>query len=53
MRSAGFRCVELTVVSHIQRIGGQPVKLLYTVVNPACGLLNKGGGESVSSLPFL
>ena len=30
------------VVSHIQRIGCQPEELLYTVANPARGLLNRG-----------
>ena len=29
------------VVSHIQRIGCQPEKLLNTVANPARGLLNR------------
>ena len=34
--------VVVVVVSHIQRIGCQPEKtLLYTVANPARGLLNK------------
>ena len=33
----------VVVVSHIQRIGCQPEKkLLYTVANPARGLLNRG-----------
>ena len=31
----------LGVVSHIQRIGCQPEKLLYTMANPARGLLNR------------
>ena len=31
----------VVVVSHIQRIGCQPEKLLYTVANPARGLLNR------------
>ena len=31
----------VVVVSHIQRIGCQPKKLLYTVANPARGLLNR------------
>ena len=36
--------VVLVVVSHIQRIGCQPeIKLLYTVANPARGLLKRGG----------
>ena len=35
--------VDEVVVSHIQRIGCQPEKkLLYTVANPARGLLNRG-----------
>ena len=33
--------VVVVVVSHIQRIGCQPEKLLYTVANPARGLLNR------------
>ena len=33
--------VVVVVVSHIQRIGCQPDKLLYTVANPARGLLNR------------
>ena len=33
--------VVVVVVSHIQRIGCQPEKLLYTVANPAGGLLNR------------
>ena len=33
--------VDVAVVSHIQRIGCQPEKLLYTVANPASGLLNR------------
>ena len=34
--------VVVVVVSHIQRIGGQPEKtILYTVANPARGLLNR------------
>ena len=33
--------VVVVVVSHIQRIGCQPEKLLYTVTNPDRGLLNK------------
>ena len=33
-------CVGVVVVSHIQRIGCQPEKLLYTVANSARGLLN-------------
>ena len=35
------RGVVVVVVSHIQRIGCQPEKLLYTVANPARGLLNR------------
>ena len=31
----------VVVVSHIQRIGCQPEKLLYTVANSARGLLNR------------
>ena len=31
----------VVVVSHIQRIGCQPEKLLYTVANPARGVLNR------------
>ena len=31
----------VVVVSHIQRIGCQPEKLLYLVANPARGLLNR------------
>ena len=34
--------VVVVVVSHIQRIGCQPEKLLYTVANPARDLLNRG-----------
>ena len=34
-------CCLLFVVSHNQRIGCQPKKLLYTVANPARGLLNR------------
>ena len=37
-----FGRVVVVVVSHIQRIGCQPEKLLYTVANPARGLLNRG-----------
>ena len=33
--------VVIVVVSHIHRIGCQPEKLLYTVANPARGLLNR------------
>ena len=33
--------VVVVVVSPIQRIGCQPEKLLYTVANPARGLLNR------------
>ena len=33
--------VVVVVVSHIQRIGCQPEKLLYTVADPARGLLEK------------
>ena len=33
--------VAVIVVSRIQRIGCQPEKLLYTVANPARGLLNR------------
>ena len=34
--------VVVVVVFHIQRIGCQPEKLLYTVTNPVRGLLNRG-----------
>ena len=50
--------VVVVVVSHIQRIGCQPEKkLLYTVANPARGLLNRGkkkkkkSGSAPSSPP--
>ena len=33
--------VVVDVVSHTQRIGCQPEKILYTVANPARGLLNR------------
>ena len=36
-----FLLFVVVVVSHIQRIGCQPEKLLYTVANPARGLLNR------------
>ena len=35
----------VVVVSHIQRIGCQSEKLLYTVANPSRGLLNRGKKE--------
>ena len=43
MQQLGKRTVVVVVVvvSHIQRIGCQPEKLLYTVANPARGLLNR------------
>ena len=41
MSSAVVVVVVVVVVSHIQRIGCQPEKLLYTVANPARGLLNR------------
>ena len=37
----GVVVVAVVVVSHIQRIGCQPPKLLYTVANPARCLLNR------------
>ena len=39
---ANFEVTVVVVVSHIQRVGCQPDKLLYTVANPARGLLNRG-----------
>ena len=42
------RVVVVVVVSHIQRIGCQPKKQLYTLVNPARGLLNRGGEKKKS-----
>ena len=39
---ANFEVTVVVVVSHIQRIGCQPEKLLYTVANPARDLLNRG-----------
>ena len=36
-----YHVVVVVVVSHIQRIGCQPENLLYTVANPARGLLNR------------
>ena len=41
----------VVVVSHIQRIGCQPEKLLYTVANPARGLLNRGKKKKSGSAP--
>ena len=41
MSSAVVVVVVVVVVSHTQRIGCQPEKLLYTVANPARGLLNR------------
>ena len=38
------------VVSHIQRIDCQPEKLLYTVANPARGLLKGGRKKRKKSL---
>ena len=46
--SSDIFVVVVVVVSHIQRIGCQPEKkyqVLYTVANPARGLLNKGKKE--------
>ena len=44
--------VVVVVGSHIQRIGCQPEKLLYTVANPARGLLNRGKKKkSLAALP--
>ena len=41
---------EKNVVSHIQRIGVQPEKkLLYTVANPARGLLNREKNKNKKS----
>ena len=37
----GLEHVVVVVVSHVKRIGCQPEKLLYTVANPARGLLNR------------
>ena len=37
----GRSVVVVVVVSHIQRIGCPPEKVLYTVDTPARGLLNK------------
>ena len=37
----GGLVVVVVVVSHIQRVGYQSEKLLYTVANPAHGLLNR------------
>ena len=40
----------VVVVSHIQRIGCQPEKkLLYTVANPARGLLNREKNKNKKS----
>ena len=42
------KSVVVVVVSHIQRIGCQPQKkLLYTVANPARGLLNREKKKNV------
>ena len=41
MTAAKHIAVVVVVVSHIQRIGCQPENLLYTVANPARGLLNR------------
>ena len=51
-RSAGV-VVVVVVVSHTQRIGCQPEKLLYTVANPARGLPNreKRTKEKSGSIP--
>ena len=38
--------LDFVVVCHIQRIGCQPEKLLYTVANPARGLLNREKKEN-------
>ena len=46
------KVVVVVVVSHIQGIGCQPEKLLYTVANPARGLLNRGKREQRKSLMF-
>ena len=44
--------IVVVVVSHIQRIGCQPEKkLLYTVANPACGLLNREKKKKSGSAP--
>ena len=46
----------LFVVSHTQRIGCQPEKnrkLLYTVANPARGLLNRGGKKKGMAAHFI
>ena len=46
----GSTVVVVVVVSHIQRIGCQPEKkLLYTVANPARGLLNREKNKNKKS----
>ena len=42
--------VVVVVVSYIQRIGCQPEKILYTVANPARGLLNREKNRKRKSL---
>ena len=42
--------VVVVVVSHTQRIGCQPEKILYTVANPARGLLNREKKKKKKSL---
>ena len=48
---ADFEVTVVVVISHIQRIGCQPEKLLYTVANSARGLLNRGKNKSGSAPP--